>query len=366
LPGDSLYRVKRAQETLRLQLVRDEQTRQNLQLSFKERREDEVRELLRLGRKGSVTFEGVVEAQDVEGWMVSSLPVGLNTETEIVGQIKPGDSVIVVGTTRPQGDILASKIQLHTYQLIGTVDQQSPGLWTVAGQPLVLLPSSQVQTGIVPGDRVLVLVEVTATGGHEALVILSLATEAVPVGASTPIPPVGPPSTPAPSVDDGNEVTVEFSGFVEGRDGLTWTVAGQTLLQTSQSEIRGNLVVGDRVRVRALTRTDGGLILLRIERTDSQSGNDDKATPDAEPTDGDGENEGSSTPEPPDDEPEEIRFSGEISSVSAGQWVIDGQTLRITGDTEIDADLKVGDRADVRARRFPDGHLEADRIEEAD
>ncbi len=356
LPGETLYRVKRAQETLRLQLVRDDPSRQQLRLVFNERREDEARQLLRLGRKGEVSFEGVVEAQGSDHWTVSGLPVGLTDATALDEQIKPGDLVVVLGTTRSQGDILASSIRLRTYQLIGPVQQQSPGQWTIAGQALDLLPTTQVQTGIQPGDVVLALVEVEPNGQHVALVILSMTAESSDGSQGTP-PPAG--STPATSeFGDDKAETVDFTGVLEQQQGLTWMVDGRTLRQTSESEIRGEIQLGDRVRVRGQLGVGGEWILLRIERADGDLDGDDAGTPDPDDDDDDELPEGSNTPsppddgdgdddtdEPPDDEPEELSFTGTIASISSSQWVVDGRTLHITGESQVDDDLEVGDEA---------------------
>ena len=71
--------------------MRDAQTRQTLRLTFNDRREAEARELIRLGRKGPVSFEGIVEGQAPGQWIISSLPVALSAETEVSGEIGPGD-----------------------------------------------------------------------------------------------------------------------------------------------------------------------------------------------------------------------------------------------------------------------------------
>ena len=373
LPGETLYRVKRADETLRLQLVRDAQARQTLHLAFNNRREAEARELTRLGRKGPVSFEGIVEGQTAGQWIISSLPVTLSADTLVEGEVGPGDSVIVIGTTRPQGDILASEILLHTYQLVGPVEQQSPSDWVVAGQPLRIVPASQIQQDIHPGDVALVLVEVQPNGDHVALVILNMRSARQSPDDVAP-DERGNLATPAsPGSPEADAEEVEFTGTVEDHQGPIWIIAGRTLLQTSESDIRGEIAPGDRVRVRALDSGTGGLILLRIEKTDdgeggseSESGEqptpeDPEQTPSPEPSNGD---DGDSSDH--DAEAQEIAFSGTITSIAPGEWEIAGRTLRITEETDIDDGLEIGDEAEVRALRYPDGHLVAQRIEGAD
>jgi len=374
LPGETLYRVKRADETVRLQLVRDTQARQALRLTFNDRREDEARELIRLGRKGPVSFEGIVEGQAAGQWTISSLPVALSAETQVAGGIGPGDSVIVIGTTRLEGDILASEILLHTYQLVGPVEQQAPSEWVVAGQLLRIVGASQIQEDIHPDDVARVLVEVQPNGDHVALVILSMGSARRPPDRVAPNGQGSPATPPFPASPEADDDQVEFNGIVEDHQGPVWRISGRTLLQTSDSDIRGEIVVGDQVRVHALVSGTGGLILVRIEKngsdrvddSESESGeepspDDPEATPTPEASVG-----GDSSGDTEADDPERVHFSGTVTGISSGQWVIAGQTLRITGDSQIDEDLGVGDQAEVRALRYSDGHLEAERIEAAD
>jgi hypothetical protein len=314
-----------------------------------------------------------VEGQTAGQWIISSLPVTLSADTLVEGEVGPGDSVIVIGTTRPQGDILASEILLHTYQLVGPVEQQSPSDWVVAGQPLRIVPASQIQQDIHPGDVALVLVEVQPNGNHVALVILNMRSARQSPDDVAP-DERGNLATPAsPGSPEADAEEVEFTGTVEDHQGPIWIIAGRTLLQTSESDIRGEIAPGDRVRVRALDSGTGGLILLRIEKTDdgeggseSESGEqptpeDPEQTPSPEPSNGD---DGDSSDH--DAEAQEIAFSGTITSIAPGEWEIAGRTLRITEETDIDDGLEIGDEAEVRALRYPDGHLVAQRIEGAD
>jgi hypothetical protein len=45
-----------------------------------------------------------------------------------------------------------------------------------------------------------------------------------------------------------------------------WTVDGQAVIVTAETEIRDNPQIGDRVEVRALRQPDGTLIATRIEK----------------------------------------------------------------------------------------------------
>jgi len=55
----------------------------------------------------------------------------------------------------------------------------------------------------------------------------------------------------------------------------------------------------------------------------------------------------------------EIEFSGTIESLSPGVWVVDGQPITITQETEIEGQFAVGDFVKIHAVGSPDGSLVA-------
>jgi hypothetical protein len=69
--------------------------------------------------------------------------------------------------------------------------------------------------------------------------------------------------------------------------------------------------------------------------------------------------------EPPSEEDayEEISFTGIVQSISSGTWLIDGKTVEITSNSDVDDNINVGDEVDVQAWKHSDGTLEAERIE---
>ena len=260
---------------------------------------------------GPVTFEGVVENLEASYWQISGLAIALSDQTLVEGTVKPGNSVIVTGTTRPEGDILASKVRLHTYQLRGTVDQLAPEAWIISGRPLMLLPSTQIQPDIRVGDAVLTLVEVSETGEHVAQVILALGPTYLPGQDSTSaLGSESIPSTPAAGEGGTDNEAVRFTGKVTSHQGSSWVVAGRTLLQTDQSEVRGDPQVGDTARVRALATPGGGLILLRIEMVEGpDDGEQDEDKQDSKSDDDEKSGSENSGPGSNDDEPDDDESS---------------------------------------------------------
>src|SRR5512136_1701732 len=82
LPGDPLYGLKRTVENAQLNLNGSAAARESLSDQFAQRRRDEVNQLLSAGRPGDVEFRGVIEALQSKAWIVSSVVVQLNADTQ--------------------------------------------------------------------------------------------------------------------------------------------------------------------------------------------------------------------------------------------------------------------------------------------
>ena len=87
--------------------------RQELQREFEQRRVDETNELLDAGRKGEVEFTGTIEVIQPNAWIVSSLVVQLDANTQIVGTPQINRVAEVRGVTGPQG-LRASSISIES------------------------------------------------------------------------------------------------------------------------------------------------------------------------------------------------------------------------------------------------------------
>ncbi|NIS82280.1 MAG: hypothetical protein GTO14_19210, partial [Anaerolineales bacterium] len=60
---------------------------------------------------------------------------------------------------------------------------------------------------------------------------------------------------------------------------------------------------------------------------------------------------------------EEVEFSGIVEAISGISWIIDGQVIGITTETEVEDDIVVGDFVRVHAQIAEDGTLTAIEIE---
>ncbi len=141
---------------------------------------------------------------------------------------------------------------------------------------------------------------------------------------------------------DLSRSTVEFDGSVDkiGRD--SWTVEGIPVGINSQTEIEGNIIVGDHVKVEARILEDGSLLALEIKPINDES--EDETNDDEEAFD------------------DEFEFTGPVESMSSDLWIVDGMTLTITSQTEIEGQIKLGDLVKVEARSGEQGVLIATEI----
>ena len=202
-------------------------------------------------------------------------------------------------------------------EFVGTVGAMAPAAWTVSGQVLGITPDTEVRDTIALGDTVRVHALVAADGSVTALEIAL---------AHGDTPAAGQP---------GDEI--EFFGTVEAIGANAWTVAGQSIGVTAETEIKGTIVVGDAVKVHALVNADGSLTAREIELAESVSSEDSAGS--------------------------EAEFSGTVEAITLEAWTVNGLVVAITSETEIHDAIVVGDQVRIHAMVAPDGTLTAREIE---
>ena len=360
LPGDSLYRVKRVDENLRLGLAAPSK-RSDLETEYSERRSEEVRALLELGRVHEIEFTGVVRSQTGDVWDVNGVRVVVGPEAEVDAGLVPGMTVEVEGSTDATGTVLAREIHLAAYTWEGTVEAIGLQAWTVSGRVLTVDRATAIAPGIRLGDRVLVLIDVLAGSAH-ARSILYLG-----------------PEEPAPEPSQSPSGEWEFEGLVQTIGAQVWIVAGQTLLIVPETELDSTLHVGDAARVKAQTTAQGRVLALKVTRAEGddegpdaelEGGSDGDSSPEPEdtpesshestPTPDDGGSGGDSSEDP--EEQDKETFTGEVTAISGSTWTIDGRLVTVDQETEVEGDPGVGDTVRVDARLI-DGDWVADKIE---
>ncbi len=215
-------------------MVRDE-----LQREFEQRRRDEANELLDAGREGEVEFTGPIESIQPNAWIVGGLAVEIDANTSIVGTPQINRLAEVKGVTGPNG-LRASSI---TIESAGEIDETPEAEGTATPE---VKESTETPA---PTDTPEPTETKTSTG--------------TPRPTRTPRPTATP--QPAPTAEP---VEVEFTGSVQAIDAATWNIDGTTIGVNADTEIRGSINVGQRVKVKALRQGNGQLIALRIEPID--------------------------------------------------------------------------------------------------
>lgn len=114
LPGDTLYSVKRTWEQVRLSLTLDDPDRLQLQDQIRELRLDEVREMIQMGRPGTVEFQGQLQSINANEWAVSGIRVGMFPDTIVVGNPEIGQTVQVRARVQNDGTLTALQVRNQT------------------------------------------------------------------------------------------------------------------------------------------------------------------------------------------------------------------------------------------------------------
>jgi hypothetical protein len=122
------------------------------------------------------------------------------------------------------------------------------------------------------------------------------------------------------------------TGRVEAIEDTEWTVAGQAIVVSDETDVEDDVEIGDLVRVDGVILEDGVLLAEHIHRIDEQPG----------------------LP---------FHFVGVVQDITDGAWTISGITITVDAGTEIDEGLGSGDVVKVRGWILDDGSWLAQSIE---
>jgi hypothetical protein len=262
LPGDLLYPVKRSAESLQLGITINIDDRKILEDKFEERRTEEVIQLLAESRVEFISFEGKVEYQRIQDWIVGGINVHLNEKTRMIGSIQVEDEIEVEGETQPEGYVLAHELHKRTATIQGIVNIISSDLWQIDGQNVTITEQSDIKDGVSVGDKVSALVVVNDDSSFVLLEVILLEDNGV---------------SPAQTedIDEEDHDMYEFYGEVDTIDVNVWIVEGQELRINSDTDIDDGIEVGDIVSVKAELRA-GDIWAVDIDLLDE--GNDASET----------------------------------------------------------------------------------------
>jgi hypothetical protein len=240
LPGDTLYAVKRAAETVRLQLVSNTEIKHRMENDYNLRRAVEVKELLALQRVEHISFEGRVDQIQGQRWVVEGILIHASEKTQRIGNIQTGDFIEVEGVTNPSGWIDADELHQRYFNLTGAIQAMSRSAWVVSGVELAIQKDTQFDPGLHIGDQALALVYSSDDGRFFARAILSY----------NPIP--------------FQPFQIKFNGVIESIDGNLLIIDGRQVKLDAQTVLEGNLIPGVEVIVVSLVAQDGSLTALLV------------------------------------------------------------------------------------------------------
>lgn len=278
LPGDSLYTVKRAVEDIRFYFAPSGEVRHEYEDNYSQQRVDEIKRLIGLARMQRISFEGIVISIGDTRWIVSGIPVNIQSDTTVVAGtggmtvIEPGMRVEVEGITSPQGWVTANEIHLREYQFIGSAEEISTHNWQVSGTKLFITSSTQIDAGILVGDDVTVLIRSEDDGLFALAILRHVQLTATPTMFRCLL------STPTPSEDHSSENADlhQIIGILDGIGLNYWIVGGDVIYIVSDTQIAEGINIGDKLSVTYRVEANGSFTAIEIERSENDENSRDK------------------------------------------------------------------------------------------
>jgi hypothetical protein len=333
LPGDALYPFKTGMEQTRLNLTSGAAQQARLHLEYAERRLDELAALIAAGRfdatsQAAAEFEfhieraieslskavqdDPVEGQELASQIAGALSRYAQTLTSLhASSPEPARPAIKRALQAADETAMDDRVGSTEIEFIGVVEAKTAEAWTISGRTVVIIAGrTQIKNEIQVGDTVKVHALVGAEGRLTAREV-ELAR-----GATS-----------------GEEI--EFRGAVESMTAEVWSIGGKRVVVIAgRTEIKGDIKVGDTVKVHALVGVDGKLTAREIELISQATVT------------------------------EEIEFRGTVDAITAEAWTIGGRTVAVVaGRTQVKGEIKIGDTVKVHALVGAEGRLTAREIE---
>ena len=191
-------------------------------------------------------FAGVVQGIADEAWTVSGVTITITGTTEIDEGILVGDVVEVQGWILDDETWLARSIERveeeeREFEFTGYVESIDP--WVVSAIAFETRDWTEIETGIDIGDRVKVKGQILADGTWVASDIERLDDE---------------------DEDEDEALYVVFVGRVNSKD--PWVVSGIPLVVDDETVIKGDISIGDLVKVKVQILPDGTWLARKIRR----------------------------------------------------------------------------------------------------
>ena len=320
--------------------------------------------LLRRALENRFAFTGKVDFMGTDGWVIAGREILVDEISVIEDGIVVGDTVEVVGGIAQDGALWASEIRLvseaQAFEFIGVVAEIADAAWTISGIAIATNAETEIGDEIEAGDIVKVEGRILNNGSWLATSIKLAAEDERKFEVSGPVESIDPwkvagiefDTGPGTEMDDGievgDQVKVEGRVLVDGRwvadeierlDNASrfefvgratstdpWIVGGVTLSTNDDTEIVGEITVGDFVRVKGKILPDGAWLAEEIERIDNSQGC--------------------------------VDISTVVSNVDLGQVVLlNGQTIDLNDDVQVNGEIKPATVVLIRICATEDGEV---------
>jgi hypothetical protein len=236
--------------------------------------------------RSTFRFAGILTSKTADQWTISGLKVTVNASTTLSNDFNISNLVLVEGVLQADGKWVATAITLvspenYRFELVGVVQSLSP--WTVSGVSFDIADETEIDTDIQVGDEVRVVGLVKADGRWVA--------ERIEKRVTTP------------------GTRFDFFGPVLSFN--PWNVGGISLTVNASTTIKGDITLGEMVKVTGWILADGTWLATDIKHTGLHRG------------------QGC------------FMVSSVVRSLNGDQIILlDGQTLTRSEDLEITGDLK--------------------------
>jgi hypothetical protein len=302
-----------------------------------------------------IEFIGPVTSIGANEWVIGGQAVQVTPQTEIKAGVALGSVVKVHALPQTDGSLVAREIEAEAaaagtataqpgtppagseQEFTGELTAVNGDVWTIGGRSVRITAATEVKGSFNIGD----VLKVHASAGADG--VLAAREVELAANASGGSDDSGHNSG---GNDDGNRAgEQEFTGELTAINGSVWTIAGRQVRITSSTEVKGNLQIGQVLKVHASPASDGVLVAREVELAAAAGdGNDDNGNNNTNPS---GEQE----------------FTGVLSAINGGVWTVGGRAVRITASTEVKGSLNVGDVLKVHASPGSDGVWVAREVE---
>jgi hypothetical protein len=148
---------------------------------------------------------------------------------------------------------------------------------------------------------------------------------------------------------------VELNGVVGSVSAEKLTVTGTDVILTNETVLTPSVSVGDTVQIQGQQATNGSISAQRVELVNRASS--------GVPSSSVGTIDDSISNNPSISMSSDLEITGTVESISADAWVVAGQTIVVTPETDIHGTIVVGDIVEVYVFLDAAGILTASNIE---